>query len=232
MQNSAKEKQSTVARLEGKQMLNDFENMLRNLVNDKMLMSYGDNQMVVNSILSIVNMIQSISSIMQSDRVNDMFTLNVSNKIMELEGIVTMYGSQRLMSRGIQSMGMQPGMNPFMGGQPMYNQPMYAPNMMYNANMPQMPQMPYPPQGYPQMPQQMPQMPQQPAPQAPMPQQQAAPAPAPAAAAAPPPVVNNAGEKPASGGGGAGGATFSFPGAGGDEKAAGRDYLLALLGEK
>ena len=208
-------------------MLNELENMLRNLENDRMLMSYGDNQAVVNSILSVVNMVQGLSSLMRSDRVNDMFALNVSNKIMELENIVSMYGSQRLMERGLgRGMGgmQQPMYNP-MGSQPMYNQQMYAPNMMYNPMAQQPMQQPMP-----QM------MPQQPMPQ--MQQQMAQPAAAPAPVAPAPPVMNAAPEppKPVANADGeakpAAAASFSLPGMGGDEKAAGRDYLLALLGEK
>ncbi|MCL2539895.1 MAG: hypothetical protein FWE53_00465 [Firmicutes bacterium] len=228
-------------------MLNDFENMLRNIENDRMMMSFGDNLAVVNSIRSIVSMVQSLGSFIRNDKVNDMFTFNVANKIMELESIVAMYGQQRITERGLHKSvgyGMQQPM-PFMPNSPMMQQPM-MPNMMYNANTMFAPQMPMQqPYMQPQMPQYVPPM-QQPAyPAAPAPMPQYAPEPAAAPAPAPPapapapaaPQPAAAAAKPAvdtSKPAGGPAAAFNLPGMGGGdgEKAAGRDYLLALLGEK
>lgn len=241
-------------------LLKDFEDTLKNIENDRMLMSYGDNQNVVSSILSVVNLVQSLSSFIKSDRVSDMFTFNISSKVMELENIIVMYGNQRLLERGISMQGNRQ-FNPSMQQQPMYNPQMYYQNMnnMYNPmmggmpqqqqQMPQMPQQGYNPMMANNMPQQpmQPQMPQyeQPAQQAP-PQPAPTPAPAqnaqPAAkpAAAPKPAVNNSDDDddapvqaPPPKKDSA--PSFSLPGMSGGgeggESARGRDYLLKLLEE-
>lgn len=222
-------------------LLKDFEDTLKNIENDKMLMSYGNNQEVVNNILSIVNMVQSAQSLLKMDRTPDMFSMSLTSKFMELENLIVTLGYQRLMERGINvQSGMRGQFNPMMPNMPMYNQPM--PQFMPQTP----PQMPYyaayPQQQYPQQPQQ----PQQAAPQQqtatpppPQPQQAAAPTPPPAAAPATAPsppskpteVVDTAKPKSASGGAGAMGGLPGM-GGGGDEKAAGRDFLLQLLSEK
>lgn len=220
-------------------LLKDFEDTLKNIENDRMLMSYGDNSSVVNNILSIVNMTQSLSNVIKADRMNDMLSFNLSNKLMEIENIVVMYGYQRLSERGInvqagvqqQFSPMQPNM---MMGMP-YGQ---MPNMMMGQQMyaPQMyPQQPMMQQPYMQQPMPQQQMPQQPMPQAaapqPAPQPAPAPAPAPKPVPKPEPVVNTAPQPKASSSSSSGG---GLPGMGGgdNEKAAGRDFLLKLLEEK
>lgn len=209
-------------------LLKNFEDMLKNIESDKMLMSYGDNPYIVNSILSVVNMVQSLSNAIKSDRVSDMFSFTISNKILELESLVVMHGQQRLMERGINVQGNMQYFNPAMQNQQMFNpmqfqqQPVFQ-QPMYQQPMPQM-----------QQPMQ-PQYAAQPAPQMAQPPQQPAPPPQPAAATPasgaqqpnePKPVIDTS-QKSSSGGGSAG---FSLPGAGnGNEKAVGRDYLLKLL---
>ena len=213
-------------------MLNEFDNMLKNLANDRMLMSYGNNLTVVNNLISVVNYVHGLSGIIQTDRMNDMFAMSLGSKMMELENIVVMLGTQRLMACGLMggaSGGMPQPMSPIAANTPMYNQQMYYP-MMNNMQMQQPMQMP-------QM--QMPQMPQM---QQPMPQVQPAAAPppmppqshgqpAPQSPIAPP--ARETGSAPSGSTGG--GVTFGFPGMGGggsNEKAEGRDYLLKLLSEK
>ncbi len=214
-------------------MLKDFEDTLKNIENDRMLMSYGNNQETVNNILSIVNIVQSAQSLIKMDRMPDMFSMSVSGKLMELENLVITLGYQRLMERGIN---VQPNMrgqfNPMMPNMPMYNQPM--PQFM-----PQTPPMQY--GGYPPQPQQFPQQqyvqqqyPQQqfqqqaPPPMAPPTAAATPPSSPPATAPTPPPKTVSTASKPSSGGAGA----LPGMGGGGDEKAAGRDFLLQLLSEK
>ena len=219
--------------------------MLMNIANDRNMMSQGNNYAVVQGLLSVVQSIKNIQGVMQTDRMNDMFSMNVASKIMELESIVEMFGNQRLMSCGINvnMMGgmQQQQMSPLMANNPMYNQQMFYPqNMMGGMQQPMQQQYP-PQQQYPQ--QQMP--PQQQAPQ-PIPEKQQ---PAPAPIAAPPPVMQAPAPeaaaipmaaaapeaaptaKPASSGPAV---SMALPGmgGGGNEKAAGRDYLLQLLSEK
>lgn len=230
-------------------LLKDFEDTLKNIEQDRMLMSYGNNQETVNSILSIVNMVQSAQNLVRTDRSNDMFSMSVSSKLMELENVIVTLGYQRLMERGINvGANMRQQFNPMMPSMPMYNQPMNYPNMPMYQPQPQQMYMPQQQQFDPQysqpMPQQQPQyapMPPQQAqtvaPQQAAPVQQAAapapapkPQPAPAPAPAPKPVVNTA-PKPAASSSSSGG----LPGMGGgsDEKAAvGRDFLLKLLEDK
>lgn len=242
--------------------LKEFADSLRNIENDRMMMSYGNNAAVVGSILSVVDLVQSLTRVTKQDRLNDMFKMNVSNQLMQLESSVIMFGMQRLAQNGIN---LPPQMAPY-GQQPMYNQPTYNPNMMYSGasnnfgmgqqqqfQQQQFQQPQFQPQAQPQFQQPQFQQPQQAQYQQPQgqPQYQAAPAPqqqapaaapaAPAAAAPAPkpkPVVNTGDDddapqaKPAAGGNK--GASMGLPGMGGgsDEKAAGRDYLLELLGDK
>lgn len=239
-------------------ILNVFETQLKNIANDKMQMSYGNNYGVVNGLLAIVSALQTLSSAVQAGGMNDMFSMSVNSKITELESMVAMLGGQRLMSCGINVQPMMGGMgtiNPFMANTPMYNQqfPMMGFNPMMGASssmfqpMQQMQQqMPQMMQQMPQQMQQMQQMQQQM--QAPMQMQQSAPpmqaapayqapAPAPIKMPAPQPQAPSRLDEPvANRGGGGGGAAsdFALPGMGGgaDEAAAGRDYLLKLLSEK
>lgn len=124
--------------------LKNFEDTLKNIENDKMLMSYGENQNVINNILSVVNLVQTLETVIRSDRSPDSFTINISNKVMELGQIVVAYGNQRLMEKGI-SAGANRGQqfNPFMAGNPMFSQQMYYPSMMQQfSQQPQMQQQP------------------------------------------------------------------------------------------
>ncbi|MDR0850839.1 MAG: hypothetical protein LBN07_05205 [Christensenellaceae bacterium] len=227
--------------------LKEFADALRNIENDRMIMSYGNNAAVVGSILSVVDLVQSLSRVMRQDRQSDMFSMNVSNQLMQFESSVIMFGMQRLSQNGIN---LPPQLSPY-GQQPMYNQPAYNPNMMYSGapsfggmtqqyqqQYQQQPQYQAPQQPqYQQQPQAQPQYQAAPPPQpAPAPPPQVAPAPAPAPKPAPKPVINDDDDdapqaKPI---GGNKGASMNLPGmgGGGDEKAAGRDYLLQLLGDK
>lgn len=219
-------------------LIKDLENALKNIENDSMLMSYGDNLIVVNNILSIINIIQTLSSIIKGDRNNSMLKMSLQAKVMELENIVLTQGVQLLMERGINVGIGQSVMNPMQNPMMMYNPMSFNPMMqtqMFNPMMqqapmynPMMQQAPMQQMQMPQQPQMQPQSaPQpQPAPQpAPQPTPQPAPQPQPAPEPAPQPTSQPS-SKPSSAG-------FSLPGLGGsEEKAAGRDFLLKLLEER
>lgn len=236
-------------------LLKEFEDVLKNIEADSVLMSYGNNKETINSILSIVNLIQSASTVISTDRGNDMFTNIISNKILELEGIVVAQGCQRLQERGI-------NIQQYMGNatniptMPMYNNPMFYANMYNPMQAPAQPQMPMQPQQFappiaqpfitpPPQPQYVPIQPnpqQQPTQQPitpPPPQQQTAPQPVPPQAVPPqaektnqsatPPQTNTVSTPKSTNN------DFVLPGAGGassGESAAGRDYLLKLLQDK
>jgi len=228
-------------------LLKDFENALKNIENDKMIMSYGNNQSVVSGVLSVVSLVDQVSSLVRADRINDMFSYNMANKVSELEQMVINLGMQRLMNSGINVTGIVQGINPYMGQSGMgmygggYNPMMFNPMQqpMYNGIMPESAPQGYapmqgfaqmtpppPPQGYVPMPQ-----PQQ-GYAAPQPAQ-SQPAPAPVQPRPAPAPQKPVGESAPQGGGGsmAMGGALPGMGGGGDEKAAGRDYLLKLLND-
>jgi len=242
-------------------LLKEFEDILRNIEADRALMSYGTNQETVNSILSIVNLLQSALNVISLDRGNDMFTNTIANKLLELEEIVVSQGSQRLYERGI-NLQQYVQYVPKMSNAPTFNNPyfndrMYSPMQMPSMPAPQFmlapqfaPQPQYIPQPQfipadpvnpPQAPQVVPQVPQeqqipQAAPQMPqMPQvPQQSQQPQPATVVSQPELAQDIKDsKPQAS------SQSSFgdvlPGASGGsegEKAAGRDYLLQLLQEK
>ncbi|MDD2226996.1 MAG: hypothetical protein PHH71_00220 [Clostridia bacterium] len=230
-------------------LLREFEDILRNIEADRSLMSYGTNKETVNSILSIVNLLQSALNVVSLDRSNDMFTNIIANKLLELEEIVVSQGSQRLFEHGI-NLQQYAQYVPKMPTASTFNNPYFYNRMYSSMQMP--PSMPTPqfipaPQFAPQpqyapapqpqfiptdpiTPPPAPQAPQEQPPQPQVPQQPQQPQPAPTAPQPAPDIKNSTSQtspKP----------SFDdvLPGASSGsegDKAAGRDYLLQLLQEK
>jgi len=226
-----------------------LEQALRNAAGSPQ-MSYGNNYAVVNNMLAAIGAIHNLQGVLQGDNMNDAYLMNLRSKVQELENVISMFGQQRLMACGINvgAPGAGQPMGPLMANQPMYNQQVYYPNAQQPQGFgappppPPPPAPPPPPPGYGQQPQQPayaapppayatptappPPPPPPPAPAAPPPPPQAAPPPPPPPPPAPPASSSS------SGGGSAIGMSLPGMGGGGDDKAAGRDFLLKLLAEK
>ena len=82
-------------------LLDDFENALKKLEADKMLMAYGDNSVVINNLLAIINNVQGLSNTLKGDRYSDFFKMSITAKNAELERIIVTNGLMRLNERGI-----------------------------------------------------------------------------------------------------------------------------------
>ena len=121
-------------------ILTSFDNMLKTIINDKSLMADASRFNVVRELMSIVNSVQSLASSVDGGNMNDMLIVSIKGKLIELESIITTFGSQRLASIGIMP-GTQPQQMPFMPNAPMHNQNLYYPTMgqhMYGQPMGQM----------------------------------------------------------------------------------------------
>jgi len=225
--------------------IKDFINALNNMQNDRMLMSYGNNQSVIGGILAVASTIDQIATAVRSDRINDPFTFNMSNEFTRAEQMVVELGIQRLAGNGINvgnmvSGGMYMGQNNMGMYNPYANmgmQPMYGGNMMPDGGFGMQGGFAPPPMqaAYQPMPQQQPQQSYAP-PAAPPAANQNIPQPAAqqrTGSSLDAPIQPNA-SAGSYGGGATSGAAFNLPGmgSGGPDKAAGRDYLLKLLEDK
>ncbi len=215
-------------------LLKDFEETLKNISNDNMIMLYGDNMIVINNLLSITNIVDTLMTLVRNDRSNSMLRMNLSQKLGEIESILVNQGAHMLAERGINiSHGF---FNPMQSQQQMYyNQNMFPPQQMYNNSMyqqpmfnQQQPDLKNPPPITPQMPSSPPQY-QQPQSQPVFTNKVENPS-TPEVALPPKPTAQKS-----SGSSNAGVNNFALPGLNGgsdNAKAAGRDYLLKLLEDR
>lgn len=206
-------------------VLGGFDQMLKSVQGNSMMMSQGNNFSVVSNLSTAVSYIQNLAHMCQTGAIGHPLGPQLLAKLQEVDALFSSSGSQLLAMHGLAAQPMPQVHSPYMATAPVYGQAVpYQPQPMQMP--PQVLQQPQPmpaampaPQAQPAP---MPQAAPAPAPQPAPPPAQVAPAPAPAAASAPPP------------GGGSSPSVFSMlPGAGGggdgDGKAAGRDFLLTLL---
>lgn len=103
----------------------EFEAALANIERDRRLMTQGDNQGIVNTLISMALSIQHLQRAISDDRLGSEFVFLLSNKLAELESVVMTGGYQALADRGVNILG-QGARRPAPAqtqAQPAYNRP-------------------------------------------------------------------------------------------------------------